>query len=142
MAAYLFPGHAPMPLPAPISRELAVQLVGGPVELVQLDAHNGLLIHEHSREQEMSKNLAASALWFERHTESGQASDFILGPVIHCRNEDLTFDPLDHQPLKSVLTDAERKQLHMNGSPVKVFTPEQALACSLDNPDGCEACGS
>ena len=26
--------------------------------------------------------------------------------------------------------------------PVKEFTEEEILACSIDNPDDCEACGS
>jgi ribonucleoside-diphosphate reductase alpha chain len=26
--------------------------------------------------------------------------------------------------------------------PTKVYSAEEAVACSLDNPDACEACGS
>jgi ribonucleoside-diphosphate reductase alpha chain len=46
-------------------------------------------------------------------------------------------------PEKEVFSEISDKKLEKASSePVKSFTEEEILACSIDNPDDCEACGS
>jgi ribonucleoside-diphosphate reductase alpha chain len=46
-------------------------------------------------------------------------------------------------PEKEVFSEIADKKLEPSSSePVKSFTEEEILACSIDNPDDCEACGS
>ena len=46
-------------------------------------------------------------------------------------------------PEKEVFSEISDKKLEkVSSEPVKSFTEEEILACSIDNPDDCEACGS
>lgn len=83
-------------------------LLGGQLEVVQLDADTCLLTNGQAREQLLGKNMEASKIWFERHSESGRGADFIHGPVIMCHRARIAhFDHL-HAELKPVLSVTER----------------------------------
>lgn len=116
-------------------------LLGGALEVVQLDAETCLLTNGEAREQLLGKNLEASKIWFERHTESGQGADFIHGPVILCSSAGIAhFNHLkaEVKPILSVTERAARRRA--------VQLAEEAgaarQACSLASPEGCEMCGA
>lgn len=117
-------------------------LLGGPLEVVQLDADTCLLTNADARGLLLGKNLEASKIWFERHTESGQGADFIHGPVIMCSSARIAhFNHLkaEVKPILSVTERAARRR--------QVQLAEEAnaaqQACSLaGGPEGCEMCGA
>lgn len=135
-------------------------LLGGELEVIQLDAQHCLVTNAQAREQLLSKNLPASQLWFALHTQSGHGADFILGPVIHCTNAQLAHLNHLHAVPKPILTAQQRadqanersRKAYDEGAyaPAEVAveleqaaTDEEArLACSIENPGGCEMCGS
>ena len=118
-------------------------LLGGNLEVVQLDADTCLLTNGEAREQLLGKNLEASKLWFERHTESGQGADFIHGPVILCRSALIAhFDHLRAE-VKPVLSATEREALRRRTLQGEQQRAEQRLALSrCAEGVGCEMCGA
>lgn len=130
----------------PLELAAVESFLGGALEVVQLDADTCLLTNEQAREQLLGKNVEASKIWFERHTENGLGGDFIHGPVIYCRSEQIAhFNHLQAEvkPILSVTERAaRRRQVQVvEQATVPQQSPEQ-LACSLANPEGCEMCGA
>ena len=117
-------------------------LLGGPLEVVQLDADTCLLTNGQAREQLLGKNLEASKIWFERHTESGQGADFIHGPVIMCSSERIAhFDHLKAE-VKPILSVTERAARRRQVQVAEEQHAAEVQACSLANPEGCAMCGA
>lgn len=136
-------------------------LLGGELEVVQLDSLHCLLTNGQARELGIPKNMAASQLWFERHTESGHGADFIFGSAIFCRNAQIAHlnhlaaapKPLLTREQRAENAANERARLAYNEGAFlpadKAVELEQAaaheeakLACSINDPEGCEMCGS
>ena len=126
----------------PLELSAVEAVLGGTLEVVQLDADTCLLTNAEAREQRLGKNLEASQVWFERHTENGLGGDFIHGPVIFCRSEQIAHFNHLHAEVKPILSATERAARRRGLSmPVAQPSAEQ-LACSLANPEGCEMCGA
>ena len=120
-------------------------ILGGELEVLQLDGRYCLLINSQAREQLLPKNKAASQLWFDCHPESGAGADFIQGPVIHCAYADVAH--LQHlrpaaQQVLTPLQREERAQLLASAARQQQNHEEARLLCSRDNPGSCEMCGS
>lgn len=136
-------------------------LLGGELEVVQLDSLHCLLTNGQARDLGVAKNMAASQLWFERHTESGHGADFVFGTAIFCHNTQIAHLNHLHAIPKPILTAKQRAENEANERTRRAYNEgaflpaEQAvalaeaaaheeakLACSIENPEGCEMCGS
>lgn len=115
--------------------------LGGPIEVIQLTPSTCILINANARDLVLPKNRAASELWWEQHPVSGRGADFIYGPhILMDTNEMRKLDVLACTIKNPIPVDQRYLNVLTRNKPT--FTPEEALQCSLDNPDACEACGS
>lgn len=126
------------------AHELEV-LLGGPLEVVQLDADDCLLTNANARELQLPRNRGASQHWFYRHPESGAGADFVLGPVIYCRTADVADLDLLRAVVKPVLSAQERVEraaMREAQDRQQANCAEARQLCAVGNPGDCEMCGS
>lgn len=119
-------------------------LLGGTLEVVQLDAQTCLLTNAQAQEQHRAKNLPASHRYFARNPESGAAGDFIRGEAILCQTSQMQHLNHLYAELKPQLTTKQRAD---RAAAFRSFGGQQEYeqaktVCSLENPGGCEMCGS
>jgi len=114
--------------------------LGGPIEVIQLTPKACILINQNARALSLPKNRLASELWWKQHPISGKGADFIYGPHILLPTEDVRQLDLLACTIKNPLP-VDQRYLNVLAR-TKTFTPEEAVQCSLDNPDACAACGS
>lgn len=120
------------------------ELLGGTLEVVQLDEQTCLLTNARAQEQHLAKNLPASHRWFAQNPVSGAAADFIRGEAILCQTSQMQHLNHLYAELKPQLTAKQRAEqaAAIRSLGGKQQYEQAKLVCSLENPEGCEMCGS
>lgn len=130
--------------------------VQGVPEVIYIDVDTVLIINEAARELHLPKNKEASKYWFAKNSCDDYAGDFILGDAIYCSSKLIEgTDTIYSAPSKPPISKEERRKRIMEDyvenqnkpAPAVAYTPNKsaeaaAMQCSLDSPEGCEACGS